>query len=100
VSNTRKLRGAAASRSAERCTSCRRRIGAGMDVLRLRTGQVICPRCQQSGSLPRLPCGHVALPGTLMTSDSTEGNYQCPKCSPHAARFGNLRLGMAPRKAG
>ncbi len=100
MSNTRKLRGAAASRSAERCTSCNRRIGAKMNVLRLRTGQVICPRCQQSGSLPVLPCGHVALPGTLMISDSTSGNYQCPQCSPHAAEFSGARLGMAQRKAG
>ena len=102
MSNRRRLRGPGAARSAERCTTagCGRRIGANDNALRLRTGQVICPRCQQHGELPRLPCGHVALPGTLMVSDSTDGNMQCPQCSPHAAWYGNQRLGMAPGKAG
>lgn len=101
MSNKRRVRGAAASRPAERCTFCSRRIGKLADALRLRTGQVACPRCRQGGELPRLACGHVALPGTLMLSDSTEDNYQCPQCSPaNAARFGSQRFGMAPREAG
>jgi hypothetical protein len=68
-----------------------------MDALRLRTGQVACPRCRQGGELPRLPCGHVALPGSLIVTDSEDGsNYQCAQCAPQAAKYGNQRLGMAP----
>ena len=84
---------------AERCTSCGRRIGAHADALRLRTGQVICPRCRQHGELPRLSCGHVALPGTFISSDSEDhSTVQCPRCSPAAGKFGNTRFGMAPRE--
>lgn len=57
---------------------------------------MICPRCRQHGGLPRLSCGHYALPGSLMVTDSEDGsNYQCPQCSPLAGLYGNQRLGLA-----
>lgn len=98
MSNRRKLKGADAT-PAERCTSCGRRIGATADALRLRTGQVVCPRCRQYGGLTRLACGHYSLPGSLVTTDSEDhGNTQCMQCSPHTGKAGNLRLGLAPRR--
>ena len=97
MSNRRRLKVADAG-PVERCTSCGRRIGAHADALRLRTGQVICPRCRQRGELPRLSCGHYALPGTFISTDSDDrSTVQCPQCSPVAARYGNLRLGLAER---
>jgi predicted RNA-binding Zn-ribbon protein involved in translation (DUF1610 family) len=97
MSNKRKLKVADAG-TAERCTSCGRRIGANADALRLRTGQVICPRCRQNGELPRLACGHYALPGTLVSSDSDDlSTMQCPRCSPVAGKFGNGRFGLPQR---
>jgi predicted RNA-binding Zn-ribbon protein involved in translation (DUF1610 family) len=94
VSNRRKLKGADAT-PAERCTSCGRRISATADALRLRTGQVICPRCRQFGEIPRLSCGHYALPGTLVSSDSEDhSTMQCPQCSPVAGKFGGAKFGL------
>lgn len=102
MSNKRRLRGAAASRSAERCSFCSRRIGANMDVLRLRTGQVACPACRQGGELARCPaCGRACLPGSLVIRNEGGNNdVRCPACAPGAAALaGNMRLGMAPREA-
>ena len=97
MSNKRKLKVADAG-TAERCTSCGRRVGAHADALRLRTGQVICPRCRQNGELPRLTCGHYALPGTLVSSDSDDlSTMQCPRCSPVAGKFGSARFGLPQR---
>ena len=97
MSNRRKLKSADAG-PVERCTSCGHRIGAHADALRLRTGQVICPRCREHGGLPRLSCGHYALPGTLVSSDSEDhSTMQCPQCSPVAGRFGGLKFGLARR---
>lgn len=96
MSNRRRLKPSGPD-ARERCSACARRVGRLDDALRLRTGQVICPRCQQNGELPRLACGHVALPGTLMITDSTTDNFQCPQCSPVAAQYGNQRLGMGRR---
>jgi hypothetical protein len=97
VSNRRRLRGAAENRPAERCSSCSRRIGKTADALRLRTGQVVCPACRQHGEVPRLPCGHYALPGSFTASNSDGSNMQCVQCSPYADRFGAMRYGLAER---
>lgn len=97
MSNRRKLKGADAG-PAERCTSCGHRIGAKADALRLRTGQVICPRCRQYGDLPRASCGHYVLPGQLISSDSDDhSTMQCPACSPVSEKFGAAKFGLAPR---
>jgi len=99
VSNRRRLKVAGAE-PAERCTSCGHRIGKNADALRLRTGQVICPRCRQYGDIPRLSCGHYSLPGSLVITDSDDyGNMQCAQCSPHVEQAGNMRLGLAGRDA-
>jgi hypothetical protein len=97
MSNKRRLRGAAAQRPAERCSFCSRRIGANTDALRLRTGQVVCPACQQGGELPRLACGHMSLPGSLMVADGSPDQFQCAQCSSSAGQFGNARLGLSRR---
>jgi len=98
VSNKRKLKVADAG-TVERCTSCTRRIGANVDALRLRTGQVICPRCRQYGGLERLSCGHTVLPGSFVVLNAGgDGKSRCPQCAPgDTAYAGNMRLGMAPR---
>jgi predicted RNA-binding Zn-ribbon protein involved in translation (DUF1610 family) len=97
VSNKRKLKLAGAE-PAERCTSCGHRIGKNADALRLRTGQVICPRCRQFGEIPRLSCGHYALPGTLVSTDSEDhSTMQCPQCSPVAGKFSGAKFGLARR---
>lgn len=98
MSNRRRLRGEIRER--DRCSHCGHRVGRNADALRLRTGRTVCPRCRQSGSLPRLACGHVALPGSfvVVNQDGT-GAYRCARCAPEAAAAaGNLRLGMAPRE--
>lgn len=95
MSNRRKLKSGAPK---ERCSFCRRGVGKLDSALRLRTGQIVCPACQQRGELPRLPCGHIALPGSFMISDSDDGsNRQCVQCSPHAGQFGAEKFGLAPR---
>ncbi|HXJ26526.1 MAG TPA: hypothetical protein VNH17_12535 [Streptosporangiaceae bacterium] len=102
MSNSRKPKQAGPD-TRERCSACGRRAGRLADVLRLRTGQVICPRCQQHGGPGRCPsCGRVTLPGSLVIRNEGGNNdIRCPACAPDAAaRAGNLRLGMAPRKAG
>ena len=82
MSNKRKLKAAGAA-LAERCTSCGRRIGATADALRLRTGQVICPRCRQFGEIPRLSCGHYSLPGSSVVRNAGGNNdVRCPQCAP------------------
>lgn len=105
VSNKRKLKTDAGP--VERCTSCGRRIGKLAESLRLRTGQVICPRCQQYGELPRLSCGHVSLPGSYVVRNvGGMGEERCPVCAPEAAaeaaaEMGTgtaARLGLSPRK--
>jgi len=71
-----------------------------MNALRLRTGQVICPRCQQHGQLASCPaCGRVVLPGSLIIRNEGGSNdIRCAGCVPAAAALaGNMRLGMAPR---
>ncbi len=84
MSNRRKLKSADAG-PVERCTSCGRRIGANMDVLRVRT-QVFCPRCQQYGGLPRLACGHVVPAGSFVVRNVGGMNdVRCPVCEPEAA---------------
>lgn len=94
MSNRRRLK-AAGSVPAERCTSCGHRIGRLDGALRLRTGQVICPRCRQHGTPQRLSCGHYVPPGSLMINDNGDGKtYRCVRCSPEAAQFGSARLGM------
>jgi hypothetical protein len=101
VSNARRPRQARAAAVAarERCSACGHRIGALADVLRLRTGQVICPRCQQHGGPGNCPsCGRVTLPGSLIIRNEGGNNdARCPACAPDAAAAaGNLRLGLAP----
>jgi hypothetical protein len=94
MSNRRKLPGNRGDRA--RCSFCSRRIGANDDVLRLRTGQIACPRCRQHGKLAQLPCGHYSLPGAFTISDSDDGsNHQCTQCSPHTGLFGAARYGLA-----
>jgi hypothetical protein len=64
----------------------------------LRTGQVICPKCRQFGEIPRLACGHYALPGQLVSTDSDDhSTKQCVACSPVAVQFGNAKFGL-PRQ--
>lgn len=99
MSNRRKVRPDGTT-PAERCTSCGRRTGryAVASVLRLRTGQVICPRCREHGGLQRMACGHVVTPGSLVINDNGDGStYRCAQCSPEAAQFGNARLGLGRR---
>ena len=103
MSNRRKLRRAASSRPAERCSGCGHRIGKLQDALRIRTGQVFCPRCRQTGEHMRCPgCGRAVLPGSFIVRNA--GGYndvRCPACAPDdAANAGIMLLGMAPRKAG
>jgi hypothetical protein len=105
VSNKRKLKKPAGPDTRERCSvpRCGRRIGKLDDALRLRTGQVICPRCQQYGELARCPaCNTAVLPGSFIVSNAGgNADVRCPACAPgEAVHAGNLRLGMAPRKAG
>ena len=100
MSNRRRLRGAAAVKVRDRCSGCGGRVGKLADALRLRTGQVICPRCRQSGQLPRAGCGHIVLPGSFtVVNDGGDGGSRCPACAPAAAAAAGIRrLGMAPRQ--
>jgi hypothetical protein len=85
----------------DRCSACGRRIGKLASALRLRTGQVICPRCQQSGGPANCPsCGRVTLPGSLIIiNEGGNADTRCPSCAPAAAAAaGNMRLGLAPLK--
>ena len=75
------------------------------DALRLRTGQVICPRCRQHGSLPRLACGHVVPTGSFVVRNvGGQGELRCPTCEPETAAEaaatvgGNAMLGLAPTR--
>lgn len=89
----------------ERCSvpECRRRIGKLDRALRLRTGQVVCPACQQNGTdLPRCPsCGAYCLPGSYVVRDAGQGrqDVRCPACAPEDAIMspGSKRTGLAPR---
>lgn len=57
-----------------------------MDVLRLRTGQVICPRCRQHGEIPRLACGHMVPAGNFVVRNVNGMNdLRCSLCEPEAA---------------
>ncbi len=91
MSNRRKLRTDRAA-TREVCTSCGRSTGryASGDILRFsRTGQVICPRCQQTGSPQRMACGHYALPGSLIVNNNGDGRtYICARCAEDAQRHG------------
>ena len=95
MSNKRKLKSDGAG-PVERCTSCGRRIGKNDDALRVRTGQVICPRCRQYGDIPRLPCGHYALPGSFVVRNEGGNNdIRCAQCGQDGtALAGNMRLGL------
>lgn len=45
-----------------------------------------------------MACGHYALPGMLISSDSEDhSTMQCPTCSPVAGKFGAARFGL-PRQ--
>ncbi len=70
-----------------------------MDVLRVRTGQVICPRCRQYGAVPRLACGHYALPGSFVVrNEGGDNDVRCTQCArDSAALAGNARFGMGAR---
>ena len=81
------------SAPAERCSFCGRRAGAR--ALRMRGGQLACPRCQESGSLRKLACGHYALAGSLIINSNGDGQtYECAQCSPDVQSFGLARLGL------
>lgn len=91
MSNRRKTRMTPAARAAlPRCGSCGGRIPAGMDRIALADGREICARCRDRGVLlKKLPCGHVAMPGTLVIADSADNsNFQCWQCSPHSSLAG------------
>src|SRR6266567_5808915 len=95
MSNRRKLRGAGAA-PAERCTFCGRK--AGSRALRLRTGQVACPRCTEHGSIRKMACGHYALPGAAVINVSGDGKtFVCAACSERSGELGNMRLGLGKR---
>ena len=92
MSNTRKARGSGQA-PAERCTFCGRRLGRGsaLRALRLRTGQIACARCRETGHLRRLACGHFALPGALIVNESGDGQtFTCKACAPGGQPLVNI----------
>jgi hypothetical protein len=74
------------------CGSCGRPIPPSADRIVLADTRHVCMACRDGGVLlKRLPCGHMAMPGTLVITDSADSsNLQCIRCSPHA----NLPAGM------
>lgn len=78
----------AAAKSAQpRCCTCRGRIGALRDRIELADRRLVCTRCVSNGVLlKKLPCGHWAMPGTMVIADSADGsNWSCIRCSPHSS---------------
>lgn len=57
----------------------------------------MCAFCIDKGVLAqRLPCGHLGVPGMTVISDSADlSNFQCPRCSPHAASLTGHHPGYA-----
>lgn len=87
MSNSRRVRTSAAARAQlPRCGSCGARVGALEDRIELHDGRLICMRCRDRGVLiKRLPCGHMAMPRSMVIADSADqSNFQCIRCSPHA----------------
>jgi hypothetical protein len=84
---------AAAKAALPRCCACGGRIGALRDRIELADRRLVCTRCVGNGVLlKKLPCGHWAMPGTMVISDSADlSNFACIRCSPHA----NLPAGYA-----
>ena len=92
MSNSRRLPGRARG---PLCGSCGRRIGANAARVDLPDGRSVCGACRDAGVLwQRLPCGHTGLPGMTVIADSADrSNFQCPRCSPHAAAVLSGRAG-------
>jgi hypothetical protein len=91
----RKLKGSRAP--AERCTFCGGNA-RGTRALRLRTGQVACPRCQEHGGLQRLACGHYGVAGALKVVECGDGKtFVCAACAADSGAFGLARLGLPKR---
>jgi hypothetical protein len=79
VSNRRKLR--LGRVTSERCTFCGHAAG-GPRALRLRNGQVACPRCQERGSLRKLACGHYGVAGAQVLNENGDGRtFVCTPCA-------------------
>lgn len=79
MSNRRKCR--LGRVTSERCSFCGRAAG-GPRALRLKTGQVACPRCQEYGQWERLDCGHLSLPGAkIMRNVGGTGESRCLRCA-------------------
>jgi hypothetical protein len=96
MSNTRKARGSGRVLK-ERCTFCKGALGRGA-ALRLRTGQVACARCRETGYLQKLSCGHFTLPGALVINENGDGKtYVCADCASGAREFGNARFGLGKK---
>ena len=95
MSNRKRLPGAARG---PKCAGCGHRIGAHQERIEM-PGGVACGRCRDKGVLTRrMPCGHLALPGTLLVYDSADqGNLQCLICTPYRVSY---ILGPSARKAG
>jgi hypothetical protein len=94
MSNSRRLPRA---RTGPHCAACGHRIGALAARVDLPDGRSVCGSCRDAGVLSRrLPCGHLGVPGMTVIADSADlGNFQCPRCSPHAAALAAGRGGYA-----
>jgi len=90
MSNTRRARiRQAPSAPRERCAFCGRSLGSGSvrRALRLKTGQLACAKCRETGGLQRLACGHFALPGARIISENGDGKtFVCTDCSSSGTR--------------
>ncbi len=75
MSNKRRL--SSGRVTSERCSFCGHAAG-GPRALRLRTGQVACPHCQERGSLRKLACGHYGVAGALQVNN---GTWVCAACA-------------------
>jgi hypothetical protein len=81
MSNTRKI---GKVRHKVNCAICGG--NASREPTPLPDGRSVCRRCREEGRLlHRLPCGHQTVPGLLVISDSTEGNFQCVQCTSYSA---------------
>ncbi len=84
MSNTRRARAAIDQAPRERCSFCRRALGPGSvrRALRLKSGQLACAKCRETGYLKALACGHVALPGVRVVNESGDGKtFVCLNCA-------------------
>ena len=80
VSNKRKLRSGRVT--SQRCSFCGHAAG-GLRALRMRNGQVACPRCQENGGgLAKLACGHYGVAGAVALNENGDGRtFVCAACA-------------------